>query len=96
MLQIGAELLAKKRTALLAASESKEQGVISEDNVDVSGRDLLTLLIKANIAKDLPESQRLSDDEVIAREYTTLSVIISIQLNLIWLCRNPNVSPNSR
>ncbi|CAK5284492.1 unnamed protein product [Mycena citricolor] len=32
-----------------------------------SGRDLLSLLIKANVSSDVPESQRMSDAEVIAQ-----------------------------
>lgn len=68
MLQIGAELLAQKKAALLTASENEGKGGIPSNEIDGSERDLLTLLIKANIANDLPENQRLSDDEVIARE----------------------------
>lgn len=68
MLQIGAEILAEKRAAILTTTENKEKGSISSNSIDGSERDLLTLLIKANIANDLPENQRLSDDEVIARE----------------------------
>lgn len=63
MLQIGSELLAKKKADLLAASGDKNHS----DN-ESTGRDLLTLLIKANLATDVPESQRLSDEEVIARK----------------------------
>ncbi|KAJ3479121.1 hypothetical protein NLI96_g9286 [Meripilus lineatus] len=67
MLQIGAELLAQKKAALLTASENEGKGGIPSNEIDGSERDLLTLLIKANIANDLPENQRLSDDEVIAQ-----------------------------
>lgn len=33
----------------------------------VNGRDLLTLLMRANMATDIPDHQRLSDEEVLAR-----------------------------
>jgi hypothetical protein len=35
---------------------------------DVGGHDLLSLLIKANIAADMPESMRMSDTEILSRE----------------------------
>jgi hypothetical protein len=40
-----------------------------------TARDLLSLLVKSNMAKDLPESQRLSDEDVLAR--TSLSSLLS-------------------
>jgi hypothetical protein len=36
---------------------------------DVGGHDLLSLLIKANIATDMPESMRMSDSEILSREH---------------------------
>lgn len=36
---------------------------------DVGGHDLLSLLIKANIAADMPESMRMSDSEILSREH---------------------------
>jgi hypothetical protein len=38
----------------------------------LGGRDLLSLLIRANTAKDLPENQRLSDQDVLSRRYPLL------------------------
>jgi hypothetical protein len=32
-------------------------------------RDLLSLLVRANTSKDIPASQRLSDEDVLAREF---------------------------
>ena len=38
-------------------------------NLDaIADRDILTLLLKANIAADIPAKQRLSNDEVLARK----------------------------
>jgi hypothetical protein len=34
----------------------------------IKDRDLLSILVRANIATDLPHSQRLTDDEVLARK----------------------------
>ena len=36
---------------------------------DVGGHDLLGLLIKANIAADMPENMRMSDSGVLSREH---------------------------
>ena len=63
MRRIGLKLIAEKKASILAATG---QGSIEKKHV--IGRDLLTLLIKANMATDIPESQRLTDEEVLARE----------------------------
>ena len=47
--------------------ESKAMGETSSSQA----RDLLSLLVRANMAKDLPESQRLSDEDVLARQSET-------------------------
>lgn len=61
MHRIGMDLVREKKAAILA---EKTTGV---EKKDVQGRDLLTLLIKANMATDIPESQRLSDEDVLAQ-----------------------------
>lgn len=35
-------------------------------------RDLLSLLLRANMSTDLPPSQRMTDDDVLARKYSNL------------------------
>ena len=60
MHRIGMELIKEKKAAILAANSTVEKK-------DVQGRDLLSLLIKANMATDVPESQRLSDEDVLAQ-----------------------------
>lgn len=62
MQRIGMELLQEKKASILA--EKSADGV---EKKDLQGRDLLTLLIKANMATDIPDSQRLTDEEVVAR-----------------------------
>ncbi|KAI0328400.1 cytochrome P450 [Cubamyces sp. BRFM 1775] len=61
--RVGTQLVAERKAAILReASDRQKQGV---ERKDLKGRDLLTLLIKANMAKDVPESQRLSDEDVL-------------------------------
>ena len=62
MRRIGLKLIAEKKASILQTSGQ------TVEKKDVHGRDLLTLLIKANMATDIPESQRLTDEEVLARE----------------------------
>ncbi len=73
MRRIGLELVAEKKAAILREryeSKEKEGGV---ERKDIAGRDLLTLLLKANMATDIPENQRLSDEDVLARTWAFLS-----------------------
>lgn len=67
MQRIGAKLIADKKAAILA-EKSVEKGQLLASKDDLRGRDLLTLLIKANLAVDIPENQRLSDAEVLGRK----------------------------
>ena len=67
MKRLGLQLVAERKAAILReASEKHKDGV---ERKDLKGRDLLTLLIKANMANDVPESQRLSDVDVFGRKY---------------------------
>jgi hypothetical protein len=63
MTRIGTELLFQSKTAI----SSSEQNKSSTDSKNGPSRDLLSVLVKANIAIDIPNSQRLSDEEVISR-----------------------------
>ena len=58
MNQIGMQLL----------RESKAAAIASDQKDVLDRRDLLSLLTRANMDKELPESQRLSDEDVLARE----------------------------
>ena len=64
--RIGMQLIADKKAAVLraAAANGGEKGISGKDIAD---RDLLTLLIKANMSTDIPDSQRLSDEDMLAR-----------------------------
>ncbi len=66
MRRIGLQLIEEKKAQIAREmSEGKSGGV---ERKDVQGRDLLTLLMKANMATDIPDNQRLSDEDVLARE----------------------------
>ncbi|CDO71513.1 hypothetical protein BN946_scf184910.g12 [Trametes cinnabarina] len=70
MRRIGIQLMEEKKAAIMREiSESKDASL---GRKDLHGRDLLTLLLKANMATDIPDSQRLSDEEVLAQVPTFL------------------------
>ena len=50
-------------------AEREVNGAGAIERQDVGGHDLLSLLIKANIAADMPESMRMSDSEILSREH---------------------------
>lgn len=66
MSRIGIQLLRDSKAAVMA----EKDGFITKDSLQ--GRDLLSLLIKANMATDIPDNQRLSDDDVLAQVPTFL------------------------
>ena len=77
MRRIGTQLIAEKKAAIMREyAERKEKGgeFGGVERKDLRSRDLLTLLLKANMATDIPENQRLSDEDVLAREWTELYV----------------------
>ncbi|KIJ06503.1 hypothetical protein PAXINDRAFT_20308 [Paxillus involutus ATCC 200175] len=61
--RIGEGLLTKAKAAVLAGATEKG---------NIQGRDLLTLLVKANMATDIPGNQRLSDEDILAQVPTFL------------------------
>ena len=67
MMRVGQELLAEKKNAILAGNAGDEHKMGREAE-EFQGRDLLSLLIKANMATDLPEGSRMVDHDVLARE----------------------------
>ncbi|KIK78551.1 hypothetical protein PAXRUDRAFT_834515 [Paxillus rubicundulus Ve08.2h10] len=66
--RIGQGLLTKAKAAVLP--DAMDKGGIEKGSIH--GRDLLTLLVKANMATDIPENQRLSDKDVLAQVPTFL------------------------
>ncbi|KAI9068013.1 cytochrome P450 [Trametes sanguinea] len=69
MRRIGLQLIRDKKAAIMRELGNKD-GTI--DKKDLPGKDLLTLLIKANMATGIPENQRLTDEEVLAQIPTFL------------------------
>ncbi|KAI0318662.1 cytochrome P450 [Amylostereum chailletii] len=67
--RIGRQLLAEMKEAVRAAAANGDAKI---ERKDFRRKDLLSLLVKANMATDLPESGRLSDDEVLAQVPTFL------------------------
>lgn len=63
MSRIGYQLLRESKEALAATGEKPVYG---------KNRDLLSLLVRANTAKDLADHQRLSDEDVLAQVPTFL------------------------
>jgi hypothetical protein len=59
-------LISQKKAEILATTESNPKGGVEKKTVQ--GRDLLSLLIKANMATDLPDSSRMTDEEILSRE----------------------------
>lgn len=66
--RIGLQLIAEKKAALKQMAQSGEKTA----GTALKSRDLLTLLIKANTSPDIPEDQRLSDEDVLAQVPTFL------------------------
>ena len=90
MRKIGMQLIAEKKAAILAEqSAEKYAGVERKDRS--SARDLLTLLLKANMATDIPDNQRLSDEDFQAREYLARSNASSSAVLTCFISRSPDV-----
>jgi len=64
MIRIGNQLLNESKAALEEVSEGKDERF--------KKRDLLSLLLKANMSTDVPQNQRMSDQDVIAQVPTFL------------------------
>jgi len=58
--RIGNQLLKEGKAALAEANGEKDK--------KSKKRDLLSLLLKANLSPDIPESQRMNDRDVLARK----------------------------
>ena len=69
--RIGSQLIEDRKAAVLVERSSNEPGVVEKQ--DVEGHDLLSLLIKSNIAADIPENMRMTDSEILSRERSPCS-----------------------
>jgi hypothetical protein len=61
MTRIGRQLLNESKASLTGTGEKGNNW---------KARDLLSLLVRANMASDLPVHQRMSDEDVLARKMT--------------------------
>ncbi|KAH9980692.1 cytochrome P450 [Russula compacta] len=97
--RIGSQLIHDKKTSVLAGRDSNESDVVAKQ--DVQGHDLLSLLIKSNIAADMPESMRMSDSEILAQIPTFLlagheTTSTAVAWTLFALCCHPVVQTKLR
>jgi hypothetical protein len=78
MLRIGSQLLAESK----AANAKRDL-----DAKSTQARDILSILVRANSTTDLPENQRLSDKDVLARKCLGLvseTIFIPEWLAVYW------------
>lgn len=69
MKRIGRELVEERKSAVLG--EKRKDDV---DRAELVGRDLLSALIQSNMDIELPDNQRMSDEDVLARKRTPLDL----------------------
>jgi hypothetical protein len=63
---IGRNVIFQKKTEILSSSEADSKGRVEKKNIQ--GRDLLSLLMKANMATDIPDHARMIDKDILARK----------------------------
>lgn len=66
VVRIGHQLLSDSKTTVTKSEKGAKTS-------DVRGRDLLSLLVKANTSPNLLDSQKMSDEDVLARMYLFVS-----------------------
>ncbi|PIL29244.1 cytochrome P450 [Ganoderma sinense ZZ0214-1] len=104
MQRIGMQLIQEKKAEITREHAEKSEQEKSFDDIerrDLRSRDLLTLLLKANMASDIPESQRLSDEDVLAQVPTFLvagheTTSTATTWCLFALTQNPRVKKKLR
>lgn len=75
MNRIGSELLQERKRAVLGMVSQKDREAATEE-YGINGRDLLTALVKSNMDTEIPEAQRMSDRDVLARESNAMHPIL--------------------
>lgn len=66
---IGQNVISQKKAEILFSSEIDSKGRVEKKNIQ--GRDLLSLLMKANMATDIPEHARMTDEDILARKLSS-------------------------
>lgn len=63
---IGQNVISQKKAEILSSSEIDSKGRVEKKNIQ--GRDLLSLLMKANMATDIPDHARMTEEDILARK----------------------------
>lgn len=97
--RIGSQLLHDAKTAVISSHGAEKGGSIEKSSLQ--GRDLLSLLVRANMATDIPENQRISDEDVLAQVPTFLvagheTTSTATTWALYALCLRPDVQTRLR
>lgn len=97
--RIGSQLLHDAKAAVISSHEVEKGGSIEKSSLQ--GRDLLSLLVRANMATDIPESQRISDVDVLAQVPTFLvagheTTSTATTWALYSLCLRPDIQTKLR
>lgn len=61
--KIGMQIINERKAEI----SQKAKGHVGKASEGDQGRDLLTVLLRANMAEDLPDSQRLTEEDMLAR-----------------------------
>lgn len=87
-------MIEKKIQRLKEAENSDTSGNPSApiQKADIQERDLLSLLIKANLTSDVSEHSRMTDDEIVSRKRTASKQIILLLIQSAHLCRDTCIS----
>ncbi|KAF8513726.1 cytochrome P450 [Hysterangium stoloniferum] len=98
---IGLQLVADKKKSILESTRANDSGEPQIEKGNFTRRDLLTRLMAANMATDLPENQRLSDLDVLAQIPTFLlagheTTAASTSWCLYALSRHPEIQQKLR
>lgn len=97
--RIGSQLLHDAKAAVISSHSTEKGGSIEKSSLQ--GRDLLSLLVRANMATDIPENQRISDEDVLAQVPTFLvagheTTSTSTTWALYALCLRPDIQTKLR
>ncbi|KAI0027118.1 cytochrome P450 [Vararia minispora EC-137] len=97
--RVGKRLLEERKAAIRASTAVGSDGKI--DRKLFQDKDILTLLVRANMASDLPENARMTDDEVLAQIPTFLlagheTTSTAVTWILYALSLNPSVQDKLR
>jgi hypothetical protein len=71
---IGLDVISQKKDEILSSSATDSKGGVEKK--DIQGRDLLSLLIKANMATDIPEDARMTDEDILARKLSSTYICL--------------------